>query len=134
MIVKGLDGKEYRWNPKHSPKENPSQLHILARELLKEIFPFNRIFEEVALPGCKNVLFGDFHVVNEFMIVEVQGQQHYQFSKFFHGSKIGYNRSLNRDNRKKEWCRINNFYFVELPYNESTDEWRNRIYNRAKMA
>ena len=128
MIVIGLDGKEYKWNPKSKPKANASKLHILARNLLKEIFPFSNVYEEVELSGTRITknLVADFYLPTQQLIIEVQGQQHYKYG-FFHGTKIEFFRAKQRDLNKKLWCEINKIGFVELPYSETIDEWRKRI-------
>ena len=51
MIIQGLDGKEYNWNPSAS-QANVSQrssLHIKAKNLLDILFPYDRILEEISL-------------------------------------------------------------------------------------
>ena len=32
-----------------------------------------------------------------------------------------------KDREKVEWCELNNIKLIELPYNESTDEWTKRL-------
>ena len=43
------------------------------------------------------------------MAIEVHGQQHYEYSPFFHKTKAGFYQSLKRDEIKTEWCKLNNF-------------------------
>ena len=38
-----------------------------------------------------------------------------------------------RDKDKKKWCQINEFTLIELFYNESIDEWRDKIWNQTKQ-
>lgn len=119
------------WNPKNKPRNNASSLHKQARELLKEEFPFSVIFEEVKTP--KDKLYFDFFLPLEKVCLEVQGKQHYEYTSHFHTSSIGFLESKKRDRMKKEWCEINQMYYIELPYNEDINEWRKRIQSRGSM-
>jgi hypothetical protein len=134
MKVIGIDGNEHRFNFSHNSRiqSNPSKYHVLARELLKSLFPLDNIYEEVTLPGTKigvkgKSLYADFFVPQQKLVVEVHGEQHYSFSSFFHKNKMEFYKAKNRDVIKKEFCIINSFSFVELPYTENEDEWKHRI-------
>ncbi|NCV19550.1 MAG: hypothetical protein EBW42_12500 [Rhodobacterales bacterium] len=37
-------------------------------------------------------------------IIEVHGEQHYEFSAFFHGTKLNFIKHKKRDKDKKQWC------------------------------
>ena len=50
--------------------------------------------------------------------VEVQGKQHTSYSKFFHGSRTGYWKSIKRDVTKENWLINNEFQLVEVNYDE----------------
>ncbi len=134
MKVRGLDGKNYtikltHTSPLLSDKRKRSSYHLQARELLKKLFPCERILEEVELPGS-NGLAADFFIPMQKLIVEVHGEQHYQFVAYFHKTDEEFLDSRKRDLRKQEWCDINNLELVVLPYSENTDEWRSRILGR----
>ena len=73
MYVEGLDGKTWKWNPSRSQasvdEKNRSSLHKKARSILKEVYPYDRILEEVTLPGTrtgsrKTLLYADLYVPN----------------------------------------------------------------------
>lgn len=137
MKVIGLDEKEYNLNfiVNSSVREKVSSYHQAARTLIKSMFPMERVYEEVTLPGTstqvnKKALYADFFIPNLRIVIEVQGEQHYLFSPFFHNSKKDFYLSLARDRDKKEFCRINGFTLIELPYTENIDEWRQRISSR----
>ena len=36
-------------------------------------------------------------------------------------------RVIERDREKQEWCFLNHIKYVELPYNESLEQWTHRI-------
>ena len=134
MKITGLDGREYSWNPssKQSKTQNRSKLHTKAKDLLKSVFPYDRILEEVTLVGTnsgtrKGTLRADFFIPNRNLIVEVHGEQHFKFNGFFFKDKLSFFRAKARDRDKKEWCRINDIEIVEFNYDEEIDEWRTKV-------
>lgn len=134
MIVFDLDGKQHTLNfrglCKNEKNNSKSALHLKARKLLKEIFPTLQIIEEVPVVIDKDeTLYLDFLIPMKKLCIEVQGEQHYSFSSFFHKNKLGFLKAKKRDNNKKEWCRINNIDMICLPYSESLEEWRNYFVN-----
>ena len=131
MKVRGFDNREYSWPPKgHSvdfdDRRKRSQFHLNCRDLLRKMYPTDIILEEVPLPGS-NRLSADFYLPWRNMVIEVHGEQHYRFNSFFHGSKMAFLESRQRDLKKIEWCNENNIEVVELPYNETIEQWRIRI-------
>jgi hypothetical protein len=48
---------------------------------------------------------------------EYQGQQHYNFSPYFHKSQEDFANQVYRDKLKKELCEKNNITLIEIPYN-----------------
>lgn len=137
MRVKGINGKEYTWNLSgydvfNDDQRRRSKYHLKARNLLKEIYNSYRILEEVKLPGStalnrKSVLYLDFYIPSIMMGIEVHGQQHYEYSEFFHKSKANFLKAKARDEDKIDWCNLNNINLIVLKYSESEDEWRQRI-------
>lgn len=133
MKVMGLDGKTYSWTfsgnmPDYDDEKNRSSLHLLARNILKSIYPMDRILEEVSLPGS-NGLTADFWLPLRKTIIEVHGEQHYKYIPFFHNTVLNFYHSKRNDKNKAEWCSINNIFLIELPFNESEQQWRKRIEN-----
>jgi hypothetical protein len=130
LIVFGLDGKEHKWNPKSGGGKR-SKLHTRAKQLLDELFPHDRVLEEVSLPGTRttknSMLRADLFVPNRNLIVEVHGQQHFKFNKFHFKDKLSFFRAQARDRKKSEWCEVNEIRFIEFNYNEDIDEWRRKI-------
>ena len=122
MKLIGLDGIEYIYNFKKICREveNPSSLHLSARAVIKKTFGMCSIYEEVQLLGSR--LVADFFIPDMNVIVEVHGEQHYKFIKRFHKTEAGFIRAKNNDISKQEWCRINSYVYIELPYNE-IDNW-----------
>lgn len=129
MRVVGLDGADYklRLTGHSAQREDCSSYHRQARDLLRELYPFDSVLEEVHLPGCEGGLYLDFFLPLRRLAVEVQGEQHYRFSPHFHGDRKGYLEAQRRDQNKREWCQKNNVRLVELPYHENRDRWSERI-------
>ena len=131
MKVIGLDGKNYKWNPKSGGGKR-SKLHKKAKKALDIWYPYDRILEEVSLPGTKtstrkSVLRADLYIPNRNLIIEVHGEQHFKFNKFHYRDKLSFFRAQARDRDKLEWCRINEIIIVTFNYNENENEWRAKI-------
>jgi hypothetical protein len=137
MKVVGLDQKEYSINiVKYNRQlDSCSSLHLRARKLLALSFPYENIYEEVVLPGIKTEinnrpLLLDFYIHFQRIAVEVQGQQHSEYTPFFHTNKLEFFRAKRLDGLKRQWCLLNNITLVELPYNLSDEQWSQIIRNR----
>ena len=139
MKVTGINGNQYTWNLtgydiKANDPRARSKYHLRARFLLKEIYHSYRILEEVKLPGStakhrKGVLYLDFYIPQISTAIEVHGQQHYEYSPFFHKSKADFILSQAKDYDKAEWCNINNIKLITLKYSDSNEYWRKQIVN-----
>ena len=137
MKATGFSGREYTWNlSKYDVYDNDqkkrSKYHLRARKLLKEIYHSYRILEEVKLPGStashrRSVLYLDFFIPNLRLGIEVHGQQHYEYSPFFHKNKASFLKGQSRDEDKLKWCELNNIELVVLKYSDNEDDWRNTI-------
>lgn len=134
MLIHGIDGKEYKLNIRERSCNdmNRSELHLRARQLISEIYPYDIVREEVELPGTKTKfnkynLIADFFIPSRSIIVEVHGRQHTDYIRHFHKNKLAFLKSQNRDNVKKQWCLLNNIELIELYYNEAINDWRNKF-------
>jgi hypothetical protein len=88
------------------------------------------LLEEFPIPEER--LFLDFYMPHHKLAFEFQGVQHDNFNKFFHGDKGGFERSKGRDQRKREWCVINEILLIEVRDTLSTDQLKDLIQsNRA---
>jgi len=52
---------------------------------------------------------------------EYQGEQHYRFIPYFHKNKDSFYNQKYRDELKKELCKKNNIYLIQVPYYENID-------------
>ena len=136
----GFDGRERNWNLSKcvvsgDQKRPRSKLHILARKILKEEFPYDTILEEVPLvsshkPSRKSTLYVDFFIPSHSLAIEVHGRQHFEFVAHFHGDRKGFRKSKARDRDKENWLQNNNIDLIVLSYSGTEDEWRTSIINR----
>lgn len=129
MRVRDLSGKEYIWNNHKSlgsRRLNASQLHINAIHFLREIYPAAQLIEEVYIPG--EDLYIDIYIPSMKTAVECQGAQHEKYNKFFHGPNLkGFKKSLDRDQRKRDWCELNGIRIVYFYPDESEEQWKAKM-------
>jgi hypothetical protein len=134
MKVKGLDDRLHPWTFTNCDieREHCSELHKRARLLLHELYKSYRIYEEVPLPGSK--LTCDFYVPLRKTMIEVQGEQHYKYvgAGFFYKNKTEFAAAQQRDRNKELFCSINGIELVTLPYNESDEQWKQRLGFQSK--
>ncbi len=130
MKVKDLDGNIYdlKISKKKSKTREKSKLFVEAREVVKTVFPRMSMVEEVAVKIKKGLtLYLDLYIPMLSVVVEIHGRQHYEFTPHFHGHQHRFGRCRLNDDLKKEWCEINEIRYVELAYNESADEWAEKL-------
>lgn len=129
--IYNIDLKKYLVKYGEDTKKR-SGYHILARNLLLDIYKGYFIYEEVKLPGSrpaakKSVLFLDFFIPRVSLGIEVHGKQHYEFSPHFHKDKAGWIDHKYRDSEKQRWCELNSIDLIVLSYADSIDQWREQL-------
>ncbi len=132
MLIKDLDGNSHNWqligNMAHSKLTNKSSLHVQARTVIKNIFPTLVALEEVPIILRRSeTLYLDFYLPLIKFCIEVHGEQHYKFVAHYHSNQLGFMKHKRRDRDKKEWCQINDIVYIELPFDETTEQWSKRI-------
>ena len=84
--------------------------------LKKEKIKFQR---EKTYPDLK---FGyylfDFFLQQYNLLIEVDGAQHYKFSKLFHKKRQDFLKAQERDRRKNSYCLAHNILLYRIPYFE----------------
>jgi hypothetical protein len=132
--VLGFDGREYKMNLDKVVRQYtpPSSYHQKAIDILTTICPSARYYSEVTLLGCKGVegreLCADIFVPSFMAIIEIHGEQHYKYVKHFHKSIDGFHKYVRNDQKKKEWCELNDISYIELKYDQQ-DKWEDLIYD-----
>jgi len=75
------------------------------------------VYEEFPVYG--SMLKVDFLNATKKIAIEIQGDQHESFNKFFHNdSRLKYLQSIKRDVKKEKWLELNKFKFLELYEND----------------
>lgn len=128
MKVYDTTGKLHNWNPKSNPRFKKSTYHTNALALLKSLYPLDQILEEVSVPGEQ--MFLDLYLPGRKLVIEVNGQQHYEYNSHFYADKSEWRQAVLRDKRKQEWCEINGLDLVVLGYNEDEQQWKRNIIDR----
>lgn len=83
---------------------------ILIAEKIK--FQQEKIFKD-----CYNGYYRfDFFLPEYNYIIEVNGAQHYQFTKQFHKHRSDFTKAQERDRRKISYCLANNITIYIIPY------------------
>lgn len=89
--------------------------------ILNDMFPrlsAPRIIEEIYVNYGGQKLFFDFYVKEIGVYVEVQGRQHSEFVKHFHGDKASFQAQKMRDNLKIQYVEENGQCLVRFNFNE----------------
>ena len=98
-------------------KKSRSKLQFKVKQFLKSFWEKHVVYEEFPVLGTRMKV--DIVNATKYIAVEVNGQQHGTFNKFFHGnSRHKYFQSLSRDWKKEEWLDKNGFELVIIEYNE----------------
>jgi len=71
--------------------------------MLKELFLYNIILKEHYINYKGQRLFFDIFIKDLGVLIEIQGRQHFEFVKHFHGSMEGFLEQKRRDNLKLEY-------------------------------
>ena len=82
--------------------------------LLRETFPFTRIIEQYYVYYAGQKLYFDFYLPAYSLVIEFQGNQHYEFVEFFHQDNDGWRLHKKRDMLKKDWVFENEMNLLEI--------------------
>lgn len=106
-----------RWCPRCNNRLfNENKVKFIFEHIFNKNFPKNRkvLGDEYEIDGYNEELKIGF---------EYQGEQHYKFIDFFHGSEEGFKKSVDDDALKLKLAKEKNIILVVIPYTESvTDE------------
>lgn len=105
---------------------------------LKELFPHENIIGEHYIYYKGTRLFFDFFLKSYNILIEVQGEQHYKYSRHFHGSVESFKAQRYRDNLKVEYVEEDStltlVYFYDKIDNITKDLVINRIHEAQQEA
>ncbi len=102
-------------------KKCRSKLQKKVKDLLYSNWVSDVVFEELPVLGTRMTL--DFYNANKKLAVEVDGNQHYKYNKFFHSnSRQNFLSQLQRDEKKEYFCEINQIKLVRILERDTIDE------------
>jgi len=94
-------------------KSCKSKIQKKVKDLLYPYWAADIVFEELPVVGTRMTL--DFYNASRNIAVEVDGNQHYQFNKFFHSnSRQNFLAQLQRDDKKEYFCEINQIRLARI--------------------
>jgi hypothetical protein len=90
-----------------------SKLQFKFKKFFNTYWKNHIVYEEFPVYG--SMLKVDILNATKRIAVEIQGNQHESFNKFFHDdSRLNYLNSIKRDVKKEKWLEMNKFKFLEL--------------------
>jgi very-short-patch-repair endonuclease len=90
-----------------------SGIQKTVKDVLNDNWFADVVFEEFPVAGTR--LTFDFFNATRNIAVEVDGNQHYKYNKFFHSnSRQNFLSQLKRDERKEYFCEINNITLLRI--------------------
>lgn len=92
--------------------KSKSQFQHQVGKQLTERYPHDVIFEEVRIPGDGFIL--DFFIPSLDLVIECHGRQHTEHVKYFHKTKKDFHNQQDTDQKKRDWCELNGFRFLEI--------------------
>ena len=105
--LKGAKKYLIKWEEKSRSKFQGN-----VKNFLKKYWANDIVFEEFRIVGTRLSL--DFYNANKKIAVEVQGDQHTKYVKHFHKNKLQYLEQLKRDQKKLDFCEMNDIKLVEI--------------------
>ena len=98
-----------------------SRIADTVGKILEDMFPKlmgPRVRKEIYVPFKGQRLYFDFFIKEIGVYVEVQGRQHTEFVKHFHGDKEAFKAQKMRDNLKRQYVEENGECLVRFNYDE----------------
>jgi len=94
-------------------KKSRSNIQFEVKQFLKPFWKTHICYEEFPVFGTRMKV--DFINFTKKIAIEVNGDQHNSFNKFFHNnSRLNYLNSIKRDYKKSEWLEKNQIQLIEL--------------------
>lgn len=118
----------------HTP--NDSKLELQSKFILENIF--KKPFYKIRPDFLKNDVTGynleiDLYNDDLKLAVEVQGNQHYKFTPFFHRNKDAFLNQKYRDAMKKEKCKNKGITLIEVPYSVGEKKLKSYLVKQLQL-
>lgn len=95
-----------------------SKFEKTVKKQLKELFPHADIKEQYHVKKKGHDLFFDFFLPHLNLLIECQGEQHFEFTSHFHADDKDFKAYKMRDAFKREWAEDNEKILLEIKYDE----------------
>ena len=96
-----------KWNGK-----SRSKFQRTVKTFLYPYWRYDAVFEEFRVLGTQLTL--DFYNHTRKIAIEVQGAQNLEFVKHFHKTRANFLRQIRRDDKKMDFCNINDIEFLQI--------------------
>lgn len=104
-----------------------SKLENLVNKYLKLEFSNYQFKRNYCVYYNNSKLLFDFLIPELKVAIEVQGEQHYTFNKFYHSDKSDFIQQKYRDTLKTQWCDEHEYNLVTIHFSESETLTRERF-------
>ena len=94
-----------------------SDLFREAVSVVKEVYPSDPLCAELYLEGTKSKLYLDLYLPMRRLAIEVQGAQHFKFTRHMHRNDQNFRLAKARDAAKQELLTLNNITLIYFNYN-----------------
>jgi very-short-patch-repair endonuclease len=104
-----------------------------VKNQIKRYWFADYVFEEFPVAGTRLTL--DFYNATQKIAIEVDGNQHYKFNKFFHSnSRQNFLQQLKRDERKEYFCELNKIKLIRVLESEilESDDYPHSLLKHLK--
>lgn len=96
----------------------PSQLEDSVLAALRLVLPHYKVISQHPIKYLGQQFYFDYYIPALRLFIECQGEQHYSYVSYFHGTKEEFRLSKQRDQLKREWVKENDMYLLEIKYTE----------------
>ncbi len=104
-----------------------------VKNQIKRYWFADYVFEEFPVAGTRLTL--DFYNATQKIAIEVDGNQHYKFNKFFNSnSRQNFLQQLKRDERKEYFCELNKIKLIRVLESEilESDDYPHSLLKHLK--
>lgn len=82
------------------------------------IYIKEKVFNDCIFPESNGRMRFDFYLPDYNIIIEYNGEQHYQSNESGWNTMEALKKTQDRDNYKKQWCKDNNITMIIIPYTD----------------
>ncbi len=95
--------------------KNASKVHKEIVNFFKKNMPGFNLSQNHAIKIDDQVLYADIYITTPIkIIIEIQGEQHYHFVKYFHKTLDNFRKYQMNDKLKREWAEMNSFNYITI--------------------